>query len=655
MRVAFCLVLLWGCGVCLVQADLEIRSGPGQLMGFQWGQIDLHYRPGEKSTGWSLRVTALIGPEGQDLGDLDLDCREPTLPVTDGCARGHLVWQRDDLMLEADFRAQRTVAGWTLGLDGQGVQLEAEVVETDEGLPSVQVTFNAADLSMLPAAWLEQMNMNVVTGQLTGELRLDTDILSGQIDWTQGGFDSVDGLLAADGLALGVEFDVHLDSEPRRFSGELVQTAGELLAGSLYLPEPASPLTLDLQGYLNSDGIEISNWHLIDPGALSARGSLGLVQDEQQSWTPASVSIQVAEIHFPLAWQRWIDGHAAAAGFAGLETEGMVRLDLDWWAEQPLRLDARLTELSIGDPQQRFELVGIDGSLAWQTSGPASELVWNSLTVYGLELGTSHLHLVSEDGQVNLARPLRMPLLDGAVVIDHLDWRPGTDQGFGFDARIEPLSLSQLTRTLEWPEFGGTLSGDFPGIVYANERLRVTGGIDIQAFSGQVRIDDLAVERPFGTLPALAAQVEVSRLDLLELTGAFNFGRMEGEMSGWMRNLRLLDWRPVAMDTRVFTHDDASRRRISQRAVNNLSSLGGAGGALMTGTLLRVFEDFPYRRAGLACRLSNNICYIDGVAPHDSGGFYIVEGRSLPRLDIIGHRRLVDWPQLMSQLENMIE
>ncbi|KAA3633826.1 MAG: hypothetical protein DWQ08_01370 [Proteobacteria bacterium] len=185
--------------------------------------------------------------------------------------------------------------------------------------------------------------------------------------------------------------------------------------------------------------------------------------------------------------------------------------------------------------------------------------------------------------------------------------------------------------------------------------IAFTGGIEIRAFSGLIALRELVIERPFGTLPALAAQVDATRLDLAQVTAAFDIGHMEGELSGWMHDLRLLDWRPVAMDARFFTHDDAPQRRISQRAVENLSSLGGSvGGALVSNTILPMFETFPYERAGLACRLSNNICHLDGVAPHESGGFYIVEGRGLPRLNIIGHRRLVDWPRLIAQLADMV-
>ena len=35
----------------------------------------------------------------------------------------------------------------------------------------------------------------------------------------------------------------------------------------------------------------------------------------------------------------------------------------------------------------------------------------------------------------------------------------------------------------------------------------------------------------------------------------------------------------------------------------------------------------------------------------DSSGFTIVEGSGLPRLTVIGHNRLVDWPTLVERLK----
>jgi hypothetical protein len=111
-------------------------------------------------------------------------------------------------------------------------------------------------------------------------------------------------------------------------------------------------------------------------------------------------------------------------------------------------------------------------------------------------------------------------------------------------------------------------------------------------------------------------------------------------------------WQLVAFDAHFETPpDDDSRHRISQRAVDNISNLGGAGvgGALSRG-FMSVFEDFPYKRLGIRCRLANGVCHMGGVAPAETG-YYLVQGRFLPpRLDVIGYAEEVDWKSLVERL-----
>ncbi|MEO8316509.1 MAG: hypothetical protein ABI645_17150, partial [Pseudomonadota bacterium] len=101
---------------------------------------------------------------------------------------------------------------------------------------------------------------------------------------------------------------------------------------------------------------------------------------------------------------------------------------------------------------------------------------------------------------------------------------------------------------------------------------------------------------------------------------------------------------------------DKSKHRISQRAVQNLSDIGGGGGgvaaALQSGAL-KFFDDFGYDRIGLTCRLRNDICQMSGAGPVGSG-FYIVKGQGLPRIDIIGNNHLVDWPVFASRVGDAI-
>ena len=85
--------------------------------------------------------------------------------------------------------------------------------------------------------------------------------------------------------------------------------------------------------------------------------------------------------------------------------------------------------------------------------------------------------------------------------------------------------------------------------------------------------------------------------------------------------------------------------------MDNLSSIGGGPTALLSSTFLRFFEDFGYDELGLSCVLSNNVCSMNGVGPAPNGGYYIVKGSGLPRIDVIGFSRKVDFPQLLRRLE----
>jgi hypothetical protein len=92
------------------------------------------------------------------------------------------------------------------------------------------------------------------------------------------------------------------------------------------------------------------------------------------------------------------------------------------------------------------------------------------------------------------------------------------------------------------------------------------------------------------------------------------------------------------------------RRRISQRAVNDISSVGGSG--LIAGLQAKVlgfFDDFGYEQIGLGCLLKDNVCRMEGIGSAGDG-YIIVAGAGLPRIQVVGFRRRVDWPTLVARL-----
>jgi hypothetical protein len=247
-------------------------------------------------------------------------------------------------------------------------------------------------------------------------------------------------------------------------------------------------------------------------------------------------------------------------------------------------------------------------------------------------------------------------LLDGSIDLESFRVRnAGTPKvAFMVDATIQPLSVRELCRAFGWPEFGGRVGGAISKLRMREGVVTLGTTLRAQVFDGEVTVRDLRLEDPFGQWPRMQSSIALNNLDLELVTGAFSFGRITGRLSGAIDGLKLFNWTPVAFDAHLFTPPgDRSKHRISQRAVRNIGSIGGGSAgvtAALSSGFLRFFEDFKYERLGLSCRLENEICVMDGVAPAPNGGYYLVKGQGLPRIDVIGSARRVDWPRLVRQL-----
>jgi hypothetical protein len=247
-------------------------------------------------------------------------------------------------------------------------------------------------------------------------------------------------------------------------------------------------------------------------------------------------------------------------------------------------------------------------------------------------------------------------VLDGELLLEKFELEIGAAAALRWqvDGILTPVSMRQLSLALGWPEFAGKLSGVIPAVRYDNGHLSVGGILLMKVFDGTVTLQNVQLERPFGVIPRLQLDARFTDIDLEAMTGAFSFGRIEGRLEGRIDDLEMESWRPVAFDAAFATPaGDKSRHRISQRAVDNISSIGGGGvGGALSRSFLRFFEDFPYDRLGIRCRLENGICDMGGVEPAASaGGYYLVKGRLLPpRLDVIGYADRVDWETLLAQI-----
>ncbi|AHF00010.1 hypothetical protein [Thioalkalivibrio paradoxus] len=310
--------------------------------------------------------------------------------------------------------------------------------------------------------------------------------------------------------------------------------------------------------------------------------------------------------------------------------------------------------LGLEDMRGRFGLDAFSGQADWRDDGPGQAVLEfeQGGHVYGIPLGAFAAELDLEPRGFQVRQPVAIPTLDGALGIDFLRVRARPEgPEVEFEGGIRALNLEAATRSLGWPPLSGKLAGVIPRVTYDLDGLRVDGRLLVQVFDGDIVLRDLRIRDLFGRAPTLEVAADIHRIELRRLTEAFDFGRVEGRVSGEVEDLLLVGWQPERMRIAIATVDEApGRRRISQRAVQNLTELGGGLQGAISAVFLQFFEDFGYRRIGFACDLEGRVCRMSGVADRADGSFVLVEGGGLPRIDVVGHNRRVDWPELIHRL-----
>ncbi len=311
------------------------------------------------------------------------------------------------------------------------------------------------------------------------------------------------------------------------------------------------------------------------------------------------------------------------------------------------------------DAAREMRVTGVRSELHWtagDTGPPRPSFVsWKSARGWGIEGAESRVDFVTNDRDFRILKAARLPLFDGALLINTLtvEHLGQPDMAGKFDAVVEPISVAPIAKAMGWPEFAGKLSGRIPGLTYRQGVLTLEGDLEADVFDGQVVASNLRVRDPLGKWPRLYADVLAFNLDLELVTRTFEFGSITGRVDVDLKELETFNWSPVAFDLRIATpKDDKSPHRISQRAVANLSNIGGGGGGVATALqsgALQFFETFRYDQIGLSCRLRNDVCQMSGVGTAGDG-YYILRGAGLPHLDIIGKSTRVDWPRFVSQL-----
>lgn len=644
----------------------------GAVEGPEWstGAVAMTLELGESDAAMALKAEArdVRLPATPALSRVALDC--PALAITNAgiaCTRARaylpLPWLDDPAFglslrhvpdegrFEASLTGLKAAGGEvTATAAGSRQQWRLDVEARDLGLPALGATL-APWLPPLPSG-LEYGGSGRINGTLEGGDTLRRFTIDAAVQDVA--FSDASGLRAGEELSATLDATATRGGDGWEVDAGLRLTRGAVYVDPWYVTVDGQPLSAHCAaGTGNGGGIRQARCRFRHPGVLEATTELhrgptaGNLPDE--GWLTFSAP------GLGDAYRVYVQPLLAGTPGDRLNVSGTADGRVSLEAGTPAGAELHLGGMTMEDEAGRFGIHGLDGTLHWARQEPVglSELLWQGGYLWRLDFGASRLALRAAAGGLELAEALSVPLLDGTLVMESFAVDTAGDAMEGIlEGYLTPISMERLSAAFGWPSFRGRLSGVLPRIAFSREQVTIDGALLVNIFDGRMVLRDLVLERPLGPVPELRANLDIDNLDLDLLTSAFSFGRIQGRLDGAIDDLVLQDWQPVAFDARFDTPDEGDfRKRISQAAVDDLTRVGGGagiGGALFMG----LFKEFRYDAIGLGCELTDGVCAMSGVAPADQG-YYLVRGAGLPRIDVIGYNRLVDWDTLLTRLRRV--
>jgi hypothetical protein len=573
----------------------------------------------------------------------------------------------DELALAGGFmtlQAQLAPNGWQAQLNFKHFELESLLTQisslidlpfdyTFGGKTSLQMTLagDAEIHSMLLTGQTNNFSFSDVEGTQVGEN------LNGKIALNVRNISNTQEIKT---LTLLKEMDEAQTKNSFQIQGTLTVNRGEVYIEPIYLEvTEKQPVTIAIDSIGQLQNINVHHFTYTHANIVTFQGALELAEIEDE-WTLQLLSLQLGQTElkpFYLHYlQTWWQNEENVLG--DLEVSGAIKAIVDWNPDNFHWL-VHTYSVNLEDRQQRFGIKGLHGKIQQHshvTTLP-SHLHWRSAYFApAIQLGTSQIRFNWHGGQIKLLAPWYQPIFDGALRIEQFGLENlGTDNmAWQLHGQLYPISLQTLMTASEGPPLSGTIAGEIPAISYEDNHLKIEGELKIRVFDGNIVARHLHLENPFGDLPKLQADIDITRINLKTLTNTIEFGEIQGQLSGYVHKLSLINWYPVSFEAHFATpQNDPMPHKISQKAIENLTDLGGGTAVdAITQGILNFFKNFSYQQIGWGCRLQNNICQMTGVGPIGKG-YYIIKGGGLPRIDMIGYNQTVDWKELITRLNRI--
>jgi len=538
--------------------------------------------------------------------------------------------------------AEEIKGRWTVSIKTQNLSLKT----INTYLPKQQQVFDE----------ISQGNINVNI-KINGDQNGAVDFLIKSI-FTDLTLQANQGKIATEGVNLEWELQAKLQKGKWYWNNNAHIKQGELYIEPVYLEIKDNVLSLSANGNtINNNQLLIQYFNITHSNVISIKAD-GLV-NYRPNFSIKHAHIKSEIINLDQFSNAYVAPFIEETAIEGFKLFGNVNIESHIVKSTVTDVSLEIKSLKVLDEKQRIEIQNTQGIINWSNDPlfeTASEISWDQLKIRAIPIDASHLRFLLKNKQLTLLEKSTIPLLRGSVYINKFNWQH-TAEGephIYFQGGVEKISLEKLSYALDWTPLSGSISGYIPGVNFKNKTLTLKGELQAQLFDGTIKINNLSSSGLFTDFSKFSMDMLIENLDLYAITQKFKMGRMEGRISGFVNQLYLENWEPVSFYAWIGTpENDNSRHRISQKAVQNIASIGGGGAAdIISKGFLRFFDTFHYDRLGFGCYLHQGVCQLMGIEAAEQG-YYLVKGGGLPRIDIKGYNTELDWNELMQRLSRI--
>jgi hypothetical protein len=507
------------------------------------------------------------------------------------------------------------------------------------------------------AGWIPGGLPRTSAGTFEGRFVVDSSSeqsLWGQITVRGAAFSDAGGAHAGEKLDAVVRFFAQPSGAAWRWNAALEWTGGEVYWQPVY--QRAIGQELRAEGLFDARRIAVHRASLKLPG-IGDLEAAGLDWD-RTAGRVLNASLKSGSLDAAAFYKQVLQPHLAGTAASDLKVAGALEVaSLRMRDAEMEAVDIVVRDLTFEDQHGRFAVFGANGRVPWHHSEETRlDLRIKGGEALKIPFGAMKLPLAMRGMRFRLEQT-EIPVLDGKLIVKGFASDPPGDEDWrwAFSGAVAPMSMERFTQAVGWPVMHGVIAAQIPRVSFSRSTLRVGGAFIFNVFDGTVEMRNISLADPFGKAPRLTADLDMKHLDLDLLTRTFSFGSMKGRVDAEVTGMELSNWRPVRFDVRVKSSPGDYPRKISQKAVENITALGGASAAAAAQRMfLRFFQQFDYETLGWSCRLEKGVCRMGGVE-NTANGYVIVKGSGVPALSVLGYNRDVNWEVLVERVKRVAE